>query len=153
MLFGPVASHGFQHAFPPCPSIRSSWKDLQSYYIFLCLCPFLPNEEDTVLSGNLLAYFKCDRAGEVSKIIMLLQAQWKINGLVEKEGLLWRVQECLEIVHLKLIGKQTWVIPGFMEALFCHKHRRLFHLLFFQLCFFSSSSFSLEELLKKFLLL
>lgn len=67
----------------------------------------------------------------MSKIMMLLQAQWKINGLVEKEGLSWRVQKCLEIVHLKLIGKQTLVIPGFMEALFCHKHLRLFHLLFF----------------------
>jgi len=64
ILFGPVASQDF---YAPCPSIHSHWKQLQSYSIFLCLCPFLPNEEDTILSGNLLAYFKCDGA-KVSKV-------------------------------------------------------------------------------------
>lgn len=32
----------------------------------------LPNEEDTVPSGNLLAYFKCDGASEVAKVIVFL---------------------------------------------------------------------------------
>lgn len=34
-----------------------------------------PNEKDTVPSGNLLAYFKCDGASEVLKVIVFLQAQ------------------------------------------------------------------------------
>lgn len=34
-----------------------------------------PNEKDTVPSGSLLAYFKCDGASEVSKVIVFLQAQ------------------------------------------------------------------------------
>lgn len=32
----------------------------------------LPNEEDTVPSGNLSAYFKCDGASEVAKVIVFL---------------------------------------------------------------------------------
>lgn len=109
---------GFLACFPPCPSILSSGNQLQSYFIFLCLCPILPNEEDTVSSGNLLTYLTV-LLHHISKIIMLLQAYWKINGLVKKGGpLLWSVQKCLERVHLELAGKQTLVIPGFMKALF-----------------------------------
>lgn len=78
----------------------------------------LPNEEDTVPSGTLLAYFKSDWASEVSKVIMFLQAQRKINGLVEKGGLLWEIQKCLETIHIKLVGNQTLVIPVFLQALF-----------------------------------
>lgn len=96
-----------QHALP----LKTASK------LFHISVSLFPNEEDTVPSGNLLAYFKCDGASEVSKVIVFLQAQWKINGLVEKGGRLWKIQKCLETIHVKLVGKQALLIPVFMEAL------------------------------------
>lgn len=92
-------------------------KTASKLFHFSVSVSLLPNEEGTVPSGNLLVCFKCDGGSEVSKVILFLQALWKINGLVEKEGLLWKIQKCLDISHTKLAGKQTLVIPVF-EAVY-----------------------------------
>lgn len=61
-----LACHSFmpQHTLP----LKTAPK------LFHFSVSLLPNEEDTVPSGNLLAYFKCDEASEVSKVIRFLQA-------------------------------------------------------------------------------